>query len=405
MTPSNGFADHGERPRALFVAAESPYPTIGGGPLRSASLLEFLTQRYEVDLTLFTEQNAPDPRASFPAGRVRRISLIELPQHSRAPLARRWRMASRIVRNRPPLIDRFSGFDREIESSIAGNQYDIAVVEHIWCAPYVKQIRPRARRVLLDAHNIESVWHDRVAHSSRLVQRAAFKQFARACRKFERTWLPQYDAVLVPSEADAQHVGDARAIVYPNAIPAVPRPVREERQEIVFTGNLEYEPNISAVRYFHQRIWPAVRTRVPDLVWRIAGKNPGAISFVNGDDRIRVSGPMGDAVSVLASAKVAIAPLLSGSGTRFKIVEAWAAATPVVSTRLGAEGLNCNPGEHLLICDEPGEFAEAVAFLVDAPEARLQLGEAGRRLYESSYTWDVAWTALERQLTAIPALI
>ena len=98
-------------------------------------------------------------------------------------------------------------------------------------------------------------------------------------------------------------------------------------------------------------------------------------------------------------AKVAVVPLLAGSGTRFKIVEAWAAGTPVISTRLGAEGLPYNPGEHLLICEEPAEFAEAILFLLDAPEARAQLAEAGRRLYESRYTWDVAWKTLEHELS------
>jgi glycosyltransferase involved in cell wall biosynthesis len=72
----------------------------------------------------------------------------------------------------------------------------------------------------------------------------------------------------------------------------------------------------------------------------------------------------------------------------------------VISTRLGAEGLPYVAGEHLLICDDPSEFAEAVAFLLEAPEARLQLGEAGRRLYESRYTWEAAWNILERELTA-----
>jgi glycosyltransferase involved in cell wall biosynthesis len=170
----------------------------------------------------------------------------------------------------------------------------------------------------------------------------------------------------------------------------------------VFTGNLGYQPNIAAVRHFHEAIWPLLRERVPDLVWRIAGKNPQAIAhIVNGDARIHVTGPMDDAIAILAAAKIAVVPLLSGSGTRFKILEAWAAGTPVISTVLGAEGLTYNAGEHLLICEEPREFAEAVAFLLEAPEARAQLGEAGRRLYEARYTWNVAWDTLEHEIAAL----
>jgi glycosyltransferase involved in cell wall biosynthesis len=390
------------RPSALFLCAESPYPTIGGGPLRSASLLEFLTQRYEVDITLFNEERSLDPRPNFPPGSARRISIVNLPYHSKSRSARLARAAWRWVGNRPPLIDRFSGFESQIATAVGPENYDLAVIEHIWCAPYIQQIRPRARRVLLDAHNIESVWHERVGNTGGWLQAAVFKRFARACRRFERHWLPQFDAVMVTSEEDAKHTAGARTFIYPNAMPFVARPMRNEEQAIVFTGNLEYQPNITAVEHFHEKIWPLLRERVPDLVWRIAGKNPGAITrLLNGDPRVHVTGPMDDAIRTLASAKVAVVPLLSGSGTRFKILEAWAACTPVISTRLGAEGLPYNAGEHLLICDDPAEFAEAVAFLLEAPEARAQLAEAGRRLYETRYTWDVAWSTLDRDLSLL----
>ena len=391
-----------QRARALLLCAESPFPTAGGGAMRSASVLEFLAQRYDVDVTLFQERGSPDPRDDFPAGRARRISVIELPRHSRTNGARAWRAAKRTLRNRPPLIDRFSGFDPQVEASMDSGSYDLAIVEHLWCASYVDRIRPRARTVVLDAHNIESVWHRRVGATGGVLQRAAFRKFAAACDTFERHWMKKYDAVMVASEEDARHVADTRKFVYPNCIPARSRPPRDEEQVIIFSGNLEYQPNISAVRHFKSKIWPLLRERVPDLIWRIAGRNPHAVApIVNGDPRIHVTGPMEDAVATLAQARVAVVPLLAGSGTRFKILEAWAAGTPVVSTRLGAEGLAANAGEHLLICDEPSEFAEAVAFLLEAPEARAQLAEAGRHLYETRYTWNVAWDALETELSAL----
>ena len=261
--------------RAFFLSAEAPYPAVGGGAMRSASLLEFLTQRYTVDVALFNEEQSADPRLNFPAGVARKVSVINLPYHSKSTTARYGRAAWRGVRNRPPLIDRFSGFERQVAEAVGGERYDLAVIEHIWCAPYVKQIRPHARLVVLDAHNIESVWHERVARTGGAMQGVVFKRFASACRRFERKWLPQFDAVLVTSEEDARHTAGARAVVYPNAMPLVARPERVEEHAIMFTGNLEYQPNIAAVEYFHKKIWPLLRERVPELVWRIAGKNPG----------------------------------------------------------------------------------------------------------------------------------
>ncbi len=104
---------------------------------------------------------------------------------------------------------------------------------------------------------------------------------------------------------------------------------------------------------------------------------------------------MEDAVASLAEAQVAVVPLLAGSGTRLKILEAWAAGTAVVSTTLGAEGLDARDGEHLLLADQPDGFADAVSGLLASPMDRARIGAAGRRLYEQRYTWPGVWRDLE----------
>src|SRR5262249_25654886 len=124
-------------------------------------------------------------------------------------------------------------------------------------------------------------------------------------------------------------------------------------------------------------------------------RNPEAIAnLVSGDDRIRVIGPVEDAVEEIARAKVCVVPLRSGSGTRFKILEAWAAGRAVVSTRLGAEGLGARDGEHLVIADDPAGFAEAFVRLVKNPDERAALGESGHHLYLDQFTWRAAWGRL-----------
>src|SRR5262249_10925330 len=112
------------------------------------------------------------------------------------------------------------------------------------------------------------------------------------------------------------------------------------------------------------------------------------------DPRIELTGPMTDAIAAIAPAKVAIVPLLAASGTRLKILEAWAAGTAVVSTALGAEGLNGRDSEHLLVADDPANFADSVSHLLSSEEARRKLEIAGRALYERSYTWDSVWSRL-----------
>ena len=388
-----------KRPKALFVSPECPYPAVGGGALRSASLLEYLCAAYDTDLILFEQNGAPDPQSRIPPGKVRRSRTIWLPHHSKGSVARGIRNLLRLVRNRPPLLDRFAGFEADIGEFVGESSYDLAVVEHFWCAPYLAQLRPFSKVIWLDLHNIESEWHQSVARSSDKILAAIHKHFAQCCLEQERLWLPKFDLLLVTSVQDAERLRriapDSKSIVYPNALP-LSTPLERERKDVVaFSGNLEYEPNRMAVRYFFREIWPALRHEWPAVKWRIIGKNPHAVANIVAEDtRIELAGPVEDAVAELAQAKVAVVPLLAGSGTRVKILEAWAAATAVVSTSVGAEGLECRNGQHLLIADDPLQFAKRVSELLSCEEKRVQIGECGRALYVERYTWNAAWRLL-----------
>lgn len=372
----------------------------GGGALRSASLLEYLARSYDVDVVVFREPGAADPAPLFPAGVAREICTIDLPYHAKSSLARTLRNAERLVRGVPPLMDRFSGFADRVGGFVRGRTYDVAVVEHFWCAPYWEQVAPVSARTVLDLHNIESVLHNRCARSEHGPQALAQAMFQESCRELERKWFARYDTLLTSSQADAQLAcgisPHSQIVPYPNAIPRVDQPDAAERDMIAFSGNLEYHPNVSAVRYFHQEIWPRLRQRWPGLVWRLIGKNPQAVArHTNGDTRIEFSGPVGNAVRELASAKVVVVPLLAGSGTRFKVIEAWAAGRAVVATRIGAEGLPARHGENMLLADDARSFAAAVTQLLTNADLREKLGRAGRALFEAEFTWDAAWKTLD----------
>jgi glycosyltransferase involved in cell wall biosynthesis len=397
-----------ENRKALFLSPEAPYPLIGGGPLRTASLLGYLSQRYAVDLIVFREDGAPDPMEALPAGLAQRSEVISLPHHSKHAVARAGRNGIRLLRGRPPLVDRFSGVEKRIASFVSGQHYDLAVIEHFWCAPYADQLRPRAKALWLDLHNIESAWHLSLAEFSPTPHALVHRRFARACFELERLLLPKFDALLVTSESDAARVRaiapKTKTVLYRNALPSVPAINRNEDDAIAFSGNLEYEPNKDAIRYFKHAIWPLLRDRWPRIEWRIIGKNPQAVAgLIAADPRIRLIGPVEDAIAALARAKVAVVPLHAGSGTRIKILEAWAAGTPVVSTSFGAEGLDFRQEEHLLIADSPGEFADRVSALLESPRRRLEIGESGWQLCRDRYSWESAWAGLELGTRLKPA--
>ena len=388
------------RPSALLLAPESPYPIAGGGALRTASLLHYLAARYDVDLVVFRQPGAPDPAQLLPDNLVRHVFVIDLPVNGRGIVARSLRNAVRVAHSTPPLVDRFSGFHGQLQHALSGRRYGVGVVEHFWCAPYWDQLSAVCERTVLDLHNIESVLHERCAGVENGPAGLAHRLFSAASLDLERLWLPRYSQVLVASDADAKRVHSiapgVETVVYPNAIPLAERPPRGDEDAIVFSGNMEYHPNRAAVQFFGAAVWPLLRTACPELVWRLVGKNPAAVEeFTRGDSRIEVIGPVDDAVREIARARIAIVPLLAGSGTRLKILEAWAASLPVVSTSIGAEGLPVRDGEHLLLADSPSAFAAAITRLLACTSTCERLGEAGRLLLEKEFTWEVAWKKLD----------
>ena len=396
--------------QALFLSPEPPYPMTGGGAMRSGSLLHLLARRRTVHLVTFRQPGSPDPSSSLPPNLADSLTVIDLPYHEKGVVGRVRRNAGRLIRGVLPLTDRFADalIRGEVFRAIEGKRYELAVIEHFWCAPYLTMLRECADRVILNLHNIESVLHEGCARTEAWPQKAAHRRFAGLARKMEQEWLGRFDLVLVPSESDRrrviERVPSARVEIYPNAIPSRAQPSVEEENVIAFSGNWEYHPNVTAVKFFRSRIWPRLRREDPELRWRLIGKNEGAVRrFTAGDPRIELTGPVDDPITELAKARVAVVPLLSGSGTRVKILEAWAAGRAVVSTSIGAEGLATREGENIRLADGEGPFAEVVLELLGNDKERRRLGSQGRRTYEQEGTWPAAWRAGERCF-ADPAL-
>jgi glycosyltransferase involved in cell wall biosynthesis len=267
---------------------------------------------------------------------------------------------------------------------------------------------------VLDMHNIESVLHERCAGVSRGLIGAGHRRFAAASRKLESALIPRYSAVLTPSEEDARTIREiapgAKVEVYPNSIPWVEAPhmsgASAEKPRIVFSGNFEYHPNIDAVGFLVGEIWPKVRQARPDIRLRLVGRGDAFIRHLlprgsAEETGIEVTGALDDAGAEIAQAQVAVAPVRTGSGTRIKILQAWAAGRAVVSTPLGAEGLGAQDGVSIALESDAKGFAERVLRLLAEPETRQRLGAGGRRMFEDHFTWEAGWKSLhfDPQLT------
>jgi len=171
---------------------------------------------------------------------------------------------------------------------------------------------------------------------------------------------------------------------------------------IIFTGTMNYYPNIDAVLYFARECWPLILSQVPNATWQIVGKDPTPeVSDLAELPGITVTGSVPDVTCYLAAATVAIAPILIGGGTRLKILEALAMRKAVVTTSRGCEGLSIIPGKHLIVADQAQAFAQAVVDLMQDRERRKALGNAGRALVEAVYSWERCGAQAVRALEKI----
>lgn len=400
-----------------MLSPEPPYPLNSGGAFRTASLLHYFARFAQVDLILISGNGSPSP---LPPGLVRSQQAIPLPRHSRGMVARYARNAGRAIRGVPPLIDRLAGLSAPIERAIGGGHYDFGVVEHFWCAPYVDLLSRCCKKTVIDLHNIESVLHNRYSGLSsgfsngvsnaigeKLI-RAGQRRFAAASRKLESELLPRYSAILTASENDARLVRriapGAHVLVYPNSIPWVDVPAGVEYPRLVFSANFEYHANIDAVAFLVGDIWPEVRRLCPEVRLRLVGRGDGFIRHLLPersleDDGIEITGPVDDARAEISQAKIVVAPLRAGSGTRIKIIEAWAAARCVVATPLAAEGLEARDGVNIALASDAAGFAAAVTRLLNDSAMRQRLAAAGRHTFEDNYSWETTWRILDLQLT------
>ena len=398
----------GESERVLFLSPEAPYPLAGGGAMRTSALLHYLGERYPTDLIVFAQDGVADPEAALPRGLVRRSTVIPLPLHRRDGAARIYRNVSRLVRGRLPLMDRFTEPNsiQSVAEAVRGRRYRLAVIEHFWCADYVRLLQEHADVVVLDLHNIESALHAGCADTEPWPQNLGHRFFHRRARQLESRLLAEFDLVLAASSADADRVHSicpgARVAVFPNSIPLRAAPEVAEEEILAFSGNMEYHPNVSAVRFFATQVWPTLQRKHPTLVWRLIGKNPHAVQdIVAFAKRIEMTGEVPDALPEIAKARIAIVPLLAGSGTRVKIMEAWAAARPVLSSPIGAEGLPAQDGKNIVLARSPGEWAEQVSKLLRDKEQRQSLGSAGRAVFENELCWPAAWRRLDGVLPSL----
>ena len=400
----------------LQLAPRVCWPLDTGAKLRNYHLGRVLSEHARVSLLAFIHDGEP---LEIPGNSYQQVRTVKRePGYTFKKILR-----GAVSRTPLPLLNYTTeSMRRALEGTLAETDFDIVQVESIHLMGYLPIIRAARSQPLIicDWHNIESELMGRYSErEGNILRRAYARRTARLMRNFEQRALDEFDAHVTVSERDAERLlslnSKARIFVIENGVDAAhysdeqlehayvawraqQAPSNSPiRNRILFVGSMDYHANIDGAVSFSREVWPHLCERKPDLTFTIVGRDPApevrALALIPG---IEITGTVDDVRPYYREAIAAIVPLKVGGGSRLKILEAMAAGVPVVSTTLGAEGLEVTHDKNILIADTTEEMIEAIIKLIEKPEPREQLREAGRSLISNRYDWSRVGESLFR---------
>lgn len=393
--------------RILWVARRRLLPVNSGGRIRSVFTLRELARRNEVVVLSAYAAGARDSDYEAELEREFPGSVTSWAGPAPGNLTRALAVVCGLLPFGRELPRAKSSFQARIERELASGRFDVAVFDFLESAALLP---PRWNiPVVLLEHNVESdLLRDQSQIPAGRRARLSLRLRARSLRNIEAAAVRRFDHTIAFSEHDVTRL---RALAGHDRVDAVPtgadtrgmpsQPLPQTGPPVVlFTGLMNYPPNIDAVRWFCEEIWPQVLAEVPGARFRIAGRNPGAAVRSLASDSVEVTGEVPDMAVQFAQASVVVVPLRVGSGTRLKIFEAMACGRPVVSTRLGAAGLPVRDGHDIVFADTSKDFAREVITLIREPATARGIADAAAKTAASN-SWEVAVAAFERILEVV----
>jgi polysaccharide biosynthesis protein PslH len=387
-----------------------PSPPRYGAQARVHGLMTHLARRHDLTAVVLIDEvsfDADECRRAMKAY-CREVVLVPMPKLN--DLAKRLLQLRSLASTRTfeRLLFTVPAVQRALDQVLRASRFDLVNLEFSFLSHFDLRQAPPGERpppVVVDSHNIDYELARQYARAGASLARRVYAEVN--WRKMRREELGGYhaaDGVYLCSMTDErrllEQIPGVRTAVIPNAADVEyyqPRPTdpQPDGRTLVFFGHMSYVPNIDGVTWFAKDIWPRIAKANPDAHFKIIGDRPPASLLALAGPRIELTGFVSDLRPHLAEAAAVVVPLRLGGGTRLKIVEAMAMGKAVVSTTLGAEGIEAIPGGDLLIEDQPAAFAAAVNRLLADPALAGRIGQSARRLAVRLYSWNGAADALE----------
>jgi glycosyltransferase involved in cell wall biosynthesis len=389
--------------RILYIATMYPLGVNNGVKMRVWHLLRAIANAgHEITLATFVEPEEPGPTQRELSKVCKDSEIVVRHMESLSGSTNYVARLSSILSPSPYTLDRCRSDEMRarLEHRLRSDAFDVVLCDNVFTTV---NLPPTALPLLMNSHNVEHVTLQRYAEQESNPFKALYARLeAGKLRRFEASAYKRAVFVMVCSRLDGELIEQlcpgVRTIVAPNVVDVHDYEMtgEEDPLTVVYQGGMDWFPNRDALEYFVRAILPLVQKEMPGVRLIAAGRNPtpefrARFSHV---PALEFTGTLPDLRPVIARAAICIVPLRIGSGTRLKILEGGAMSKAMVSTTIGAEGLDFVPGKEILIADDPAAFARSVVELLRDPARRKAMGEAARKRVSRDY--DV--TALERSI-------
>jgi glycosyltransferase involved in cell wall biosynthesis len=385
--------------KILWVKSDFLHPTNGGGQIRTLETLKRLHQRHEIH---FAALDLPQPGAGVCRSSEYCTKAYAVPHSVPRNFAPRfwWQAAASASTGLPLTVLRYRSraLLRLVEALTRRQKFDAVLCDFLASAANI----PELGNAVLFQHNVESmIWKRHTEHAPTPWHRAFCSAQYQRMLRYEGEVCRAAKTIVAVSGVDAREMqslyGASRIACVPTGVDieyfTPPRAI-QRTHDLVFLGAMDWRPNMDGVKWFVGSVLPLIRARLPDASLLVVGRR----GLSQRDSRIHVTGTVDDVRPYLWKSAVSIVPLRIGGGTRLKIYEAMAAKIPVVSTSVGAEGLDVRDGENIAIADSPDAFAERCVALLSDAEARRKQSQAAWEMVSACYSWEVISRKFEQLL-------
>jgi polysaccharide biosynthesis protein PslH len=390
--------------KILWVKTDFLHPTSGGGQIRTLETLKRLHTRHEIH---YAALDLPLPGAGL--ARSPEYCSKAYPVNHHAPRKsgpRYWAELAKAPWSGMPLAMlryRSRALLDQVETLTRREKFDAIVCDFLASAANI----PTLESAVLFQHNVESaIWKRHVEHAASPWHRAYCHGQYRRMLRYEAQVCRAAKKIIAVSDADVRTLHSLYGVSRVRSVPTgvdveyfAPPFSMTPARDLVFLGAMDWRPNIDGLRWFAGSVLPLIRRRRPNCSLAVVGRHPTTeVREIGSDRHIHITGTVNDVRPYLWESAVSIVPLRIGGGTRLKIYEAMAAKIPVVSTSVGAEGLDVRDGENIRIADSPQDFAAACLELLDHAEARRRMALAAWERIAACYSWEVVARKFEQLL-------